>query len=313
VSADLEWSDPPALRRPILVTAYRGLFDASGAATDAVLWLRDRSPNEPVGAVNSDRFFDFQVERPTVELDASGVRELHWPENRLEAVMVDGGHHDLIVTAGVEPHLRWGTFAEQFVEVVRRTGAELVVTLGAMPGMAPHTRPLGVIGSSTDADLARRLGLGSPSYQGPTGVVGVMHDALDKAGLAVVSLRVSVPHYVPGAPNPEATRSILRRFELMTGVPTGHEDLDEAAREWRRQVDEAVARDPDVAAYVGRLEQEVDARDDLLPSGDALANQLEAFLRERHGDAGDGTPSVDEQGDSDTDDDAGGGSSTDTD
>jgi predicted ATP-grasp superfamily ATP-dependent carboligase len=175
--------------------------------------------------------------------------------------------------------------------VVAHTGAESVVTLGAMAGMAPHTRPLGVVASSTNPQLAERLGLNRPSYQGPTGLIGVLHDALDRAGIPVISLRVSVPHYVPDTPNPKATRSLLRRFEQVTGIETGYADLDDAAAEWQRHVEAAVNVDSEISEYVRRLESDADETDEMLPSGDDLAAEFEAFLREQDRPSGGSDPS----------------------
>lgn len=208
------------------------------------------------------------------------MRQLIWPGNDCYALETEAGAHDLLVIAGVEPHLRWRTFSELILEIAERANAEMVITLGAMVGMAPHTRPLGVVGSTTSRELARRLGLGRPTYQGPTGVAGVLHDRMDAADVPVISLRVSVPHYVPGPPNPEATRSLLGRLELMTGIPTGHAAFARAAEEWRRHIDAAVADDDDLRAYVGNLEHQIDSNHDMMPSGDELATQLEAFLRD---------------------------------
>jgi hypothetical protein len=162
----------------------------------------------------------------------------------------------------------------------------MVVTLGSMSGMSPHTRPPAVTGSSTNRDLADRLGLDRPSYQGPTGVVGVLHDTLDRAGVPVISLRVSVPYYLPDSPNPKATRALLRRFEQVSGIDTAHADLDGPAAEWQSRVDQAVAGDDEVSTHVRRLESQVDQSEDLMPRGDDLAAELEAFLREQDGPPG---------------------------
>ena len=197
--------------------------------------------------------------------------------------VTDGDTRDLVLVSGVEPHLRWRTFADTLLELANATGTEMVITLGAMVGMAPHTRPLGVVGSAANASIADRLGLGRPSYQGPTGVVGALHDRLDSEGMPVVSLRVSVPHYVPGPPNPEATRSLLSRFELVTGVRTDHNELNAAATDWRERIDRAVENDDELAEYVSQLEQQVD-ESEVMPSGDDLAAELEAFLRDQHDD-----------------------------
>ncbi|MDP7541995.1 MAG: PAC2 family protein [Acidimicrobiales bacterium] len=279
------------LERAIVAVAYRGLFDASGAATAAVTWMADRFDAAVVGDVDPESFFDFTQERPVVAFDDEGERRLHWPAN--EVLLAHGGDapRDLVLMSGIEPHLRWRTFAETLVEVVAHTGAESVVTMGAMAGMAPHTRPLGVVASSTNLQLAERLGLDRPSYQGPTGLVGVLHDALDRAGIPVISLRVSVPHYVPDAPNPKATRALLRRFEQVTGIETGYAGLDDSAAEWQRHVEAAVNGDPEISEYVRRLESNADESDEMLPSGDDLAAEFEAFLREQDRPAGGADPS----------------------
>jgi hypothetical protein len=279
---ELTWEATPTLRRPLVVLAFRGLFDAGNAATAAVEWLAQREGAELVARIDPEGFFDFQQQRPMVQLDDDGRREILWPFNDFVAIS-SNGPRDLVVCAGYEPHLRWRTFASYVVEVVRRCDAEMVVTLGAMVGLVPHTRPLPVTGSSTNPELARRLGLGSPSYEGPTGVVGTLHDLLDTANIPVVSLRVAVPHYVPAPPNPKATASLLQRLEQVTGVPTWHQQLDDEGREWQEQVTVVAADDPQVVGYVRRLEEQYDDEEPL-PSGDDLAAELEAYLREQRGD-----------------------------
>ena len=274
------------LDRPILVVAFRGLFDAAGSATSAVEWLAERLDSVQVGDVDPETFFDFTQERPVVEFDDHDVRWIRWATNRVLAVRTTEGQRDLVLVSGVEPHLRWRTFTEALLEAATRSGSRMVVTLGSMSGMSPHTRPPAVTGSSTNRDLADRLGLDRPSYQGPTGVVGVLHDTLDRAGVPVISLRVSVPYYLPDSPNPKATRALLRRFEQVSGIDTAHADLDGPAAEWQSRVEQAVAGDDEVSAHVRRLESQVDQSEDLMPRGDALAAELEACLREQDGPPG---------------------------
>ena len=274
------------LDRPILVVAFRGLFDAAGSATSAVEWLAERLDSVQVGEVDPETFFDFTQERPVVEFDDHDVRWIRWATNRVLAVRTAEGQRDLVLMSGVEPHLRWRTFTEALLEAATRSGSRMVVTLGSMSGMSPHTRPPAVTGSSTNRDLADRLGLDRPSYQGPTGVVGVLHDTLDRAGVPVISLRVSVPYYLPDSPNPKATRALLRRFEQVSGIDTAHADLDGPAAEWQSRVDQAVDGDEEVRAHVRRLESQVDQSEDLMPRGDDLAAELEAFLREQDGPPG---------------------------
>lgn len=275
------WDNESSADAPIMVMALEGLFDIAGAATDAVEHLGTRATKRvKIASIDPEVFFDFTQQRPIVSLDANGDRHLRWPENDAYELTLEGDVPSVVTISGIEPHLRWRTFAEAIGEIAQRSGARLVVTLGAMAGQAPHTRALGVVGSASDPALAERLGLGRPSYQGPTGLVGALHVHLHDIGLAVISLRVSVPHYVTQAPNPEATRSLLARLELVTGISTGHERFNDDAAQWRARVDAAVASDDDMRNYVARLEAMIDNSADLIPSGDELAAQLQAWLRD---------------------------------
>jgi hypothetical protein len=282
--SELTWSAAPTLRRPLVVLAFRGLFDAGNAATTAVEWLASRHDGKVLARIDPEEFFDFQQQRPNVQLTVTGGREILWPYNDFIGINT-AGPRDLVVCAGYEPHLRWRTFGSYVLEVIRRCDAEMVVTLGAMVGLVPHTRPLPVTGSAANPGLARRLGLGSPSYEGPTGVVGTLHDLLDAQGIPVISLRVAVPHYVPAPPNPKATATLLQRFEQVTGIATGYHELDADARDWQEQVSVVAADDPQVVGYVRRLEEQYD-EEAPLPSGEDLAAELEAFLREQRDDEG---------------------------
>ena len=277
----LDYDSLDSLNRPVLIVAFKGLFDASGSATSALEWLIEKSESENIGEIDSETFFDFTQERPLISFDKNGERALTWPTNKIVAMKTKENERDLLAISGVEPHLRWRTFSELLIELVNKSNAESVLTLGSMVGMTPHSRPLTVTGSSTNPELAERLHLEKPSYQGPTGIVGVLHDALDRSKIPVISLRVSVPHYVPDAPNPKATRALLRRFEQVTGVTTEYEELDGPAADWQKQVDSAVASDDKITAYVTRLETAIDEDENLLPSGDDLAAEFEAFLREQ--------------------------------
>ena len=171
----------------------------------------------------------------------------------------------------------------------------MVVTVGAFIGMVPHTRPFSVTGSAVHPDLARRLNLSRPSYEGPTGVVGVINSRLERSNVPVISLRVEVPHYVPGPPNPKATQALLRRLQQTTGVTTGYEELDTDVTEWMTRVDQAVSSDDESREYVERLERQVDSDEELLPTGDDLAAELEAFLRDQSTDDEDPGDAPDDQ------------------
>ncbi len=195
-----------------------------------------------------------------------------------------GGPHDLVLLAGEEPNVRWGTFAGLLVEAVQRMRCEMVVTVGTVADTQPHTRVPLVFGSSTNEQLAARLGLSRPRYQGPTGVVGVVHDRLDRAGIPAISLRAPVPHYLAGTPNPKATVALLQHLEHVLGVPTGHGDLADDVALWAVRHQEAVEADEDAPAYVRQLEAVHDQRLDAAVAEGDLAGELEAFLREQRGD-----------------------------
>jgi len=270
------------LHEPIVIIAFEGLFDAAQSATSAVKHLRRAGNAVTLAHIDPEEYFDFTEQRPLVSLDSNDKRVITWPKTSCFGIRTEGDQPDMVLIVGIEPHLRWRSFAATITTITKRTNASLVVTVGAMVGMAPHTRALGVVGSATNETLADRMGLGRPSYQGPTGLIGVLHTSLHDADIPVISLRVSVPHYVPAPPNAEATRSLLARLELVTGITTDHQSLEVAAADWQQRVNEAVADEPDMARYVANLEEQIDAQaENLLPSGDDLAAELQAWLREQ--------------------------------
>ena len=182
---ELRWVDRKEMNRPILIVALKGLFDAAEAATAGVDLLIAKYSASLVAEIDPESFFNFQEERPVVHLGDNG-REIRWPSNKIWGADCGSGNHDLLLVSGIEPHLRWQTFSESLSEVARLMDVEMVITIGAMAGMAPHTRPLGVVGSAANPLIADRLGLGKPSYEGPTGLVGVLHDHLDKEGIPII-------------------------------------------------------------------------------------------------------------------------------
>jgi hypothetical protein len=291
VNDELLWHQPePGLHRPVLVAAFTGWFDIAGGATSAVRHLGgDDGPL--LAAIDADGFFDFTARRPTVALDDHGRRVVSWPRNELRAASSGRststgtvGSHDLVLLVGEEPNIRWGTFADLLVEAARRLRCEMVVTVGTVADTQPHTRAPLVFGSSTNEALASRLGLSRPRYEGPTGVVGVLHDRLDRAGLPAIALRAPVPHYLAASPNPKSTVALLQHLEHVLGVPTRHGALAREVEEWDRRHDAAVASDDEAPAYVRQLEIVHDRRlEAAAADGDDLAAELEAFLREQRG------------------------------
>ncbi|MCH7789799.1 MAG: PAC2 family protein [Acidobacteria bacterium] len=280
--SELEWSTRPDVQRPILLAAFEGWFDAGEAATGAIDWITQLYETEPIAYIDAETFFDFQQQRPLIHFDDQGHRQIEWPHSKATAANIEGANHDVVLVSGVEPHLRWNTFTESVTEIASVVGAELVVTLGSNYGTVPHTRPPEVVGSSTNRSLASRLGLGEPSYQGPTGVIGALHQRLDDAEIPVISLRVNTPHYVQGGHNPNATQALLRRLELICGFDTDAAGLDEEIVAWQNRVTEAVSEDVEVSQYVVMLEQQVDESVEPLGGLGDLAAEVEAFLRERN-------------------------------
>lgn len=282
---DADWDAVDPLRDPIMVVALRGWFDVAGVATGALEWcIQDRTITV-VASIDPDPFFDFTQERPETYLGDDGERHMRWPENEFIVARFPEGARDLVLVSGVEPHMHWNTFAECIVRCAEKLRCEVVVTVGAAAEAVPHTRSPWVIGSTTNEQLARRLGLSRPRYQGPTGVVGVIHERLDREGITGVSLRVGVPHYLANAQHPKSSAALLRHLEHVLGVPTAHDTMYEEIQRWEELHDASVEGDEQVSKYLEMLEGEYDRRTQAtMPSGDDLAAQFERFLREQNDD-----------------------------
>jgi proteasome assembly chaperone (PAC2) family protein len=286
---ELRIVERPSLERPILITAFRGWNDGGQGASLAGAYLARLWEAEQFAEVDPEEFFDFQATRPMVSLTEGLNRKLEWPENLLFHARVPDAGRDAILLLGVEPNLRWRRFTGLIVELATDLGVEMVVTLGALLADVPHTRPAPVTGSASDPDLVEQLGLQLSRYEGPTGIVGVLHDAFRTAGVPSASLWAAVPHYVSLAPSPKAALALCERLGAIIGAPIDTAELAEAAESYQRQVTEAVSTDEETAAYVEELEQRVDELDEeSLPSGESLAAELTRFLREREsGNGGD--------------------------
>ena len=272
----------PTLRRPVLVAAFRGWNDGAQGASLAASFLAQAWSARRFAGLDPEEFFDFQVTRPHVALEDGVTRRIDWPDTAFYHAELPGHERDAVVLLGIEPNLRWKTFTGEIVDVARELGVELVVTLGALLADVPHTRPCPVTGSATDPRLVEELGLAQSRYEGPTGIVGVLHDACRGAGVASASLWAAVPHYASLAASPKAALALCTRLGSLLEVELDTTDLERASEAYERQVSEAVAQDEDTAAYVRELERRRDALGDELdvPSGDALAAELSRFLRE---------------------------------
>ena len=282
----LEWEyRPDSLRAPALVCAFKGWNDAADAASTAVTFVGSTLGARRFATIDPEEFYDFQSIRPQVKLVEGEARQIVWPAVELYEARVPRAPRDLILLVGHEPSMRWRTFTKVIIELAEAVGTQLVVTLGALLADVAHTRPVSVTGLASDPVLISRLGLSRSSYEGPTGILGVLHAACQQEGLPSASLWAAVPHYVAATPNPKASLALVRKLEGLVGVAVDASELEAAAADYERQVNAAVQSDPDVQAFVERLEQvasnEPSEDPGPLPSGETIARDLQRFLRQR--------------------------------
>jgi proteasome assembly chaperone (PAC2) family protein len=281
-------TDPPELRAPILVCSFRGWNDAAGAASTALATVAASLDAELVASVDPEEFFDFQANRPMITLEGGQTRRIDWPANSLIAAEAPSAERDLLLLDGTEPNLRWRGFSEAIANAAERMGVEMVITLGALLAEVAHTLPVPITGLASDDDLVEELDLSRSTYEGPTGIVGVVHDMCRERGMSSASLWAAVPHYVAAVPNPKAALALLRRLEGLTGIAVDASELEEETTDYEEQVGRAVAANPEIEELVTRIEEQQaeqlteDGTD--LPSADAIASEFQRFLRQRGGD-----------------------------
>ena len=275
----IQWvAERPELRDPILIAAFEGWGDAGDAATTAARHLRDRLGGETFANIDPEPFYDFATTRPFVRLEGD-ERQIDWPANDFAAVHVPTSNHDLIVLTGIEPHLKWRTFTEQILAVIDEFNVRLVVSLGALIADVVHSRPATVYSSGYDAELNERLDLEPSTYEGPTGIVGVLHDALRTHGIGSVSLWGTIPGYVPNATSPKAALALVERVSQLLDLSVPTTALEIGAAAYERQISELVEDNDETRAYVAQLEETYDS---MRPeSGAALIEELEEYLRDR--------------------------------
>lgn len=272
----LRWSDRPELQRPVLIAAFEGWNDAGDAASTAVRFLAERWRARPFATIDAEAFYDFTTHRPAVQLDDEGKRTITWPRNQfLTASVPNLG--DVILLDGTEPALLWRTFCRQVLTVATRYDVSMVLTFGALISDVPHSRPVDVFGSSSDAELSEKYHFEPSSYEGPTGIVGVLQAELQEAAIASASLWAAVPSYVHGAPSPKAALALVEKITGMLDVGLATTDLQIATAAYERQVNNLVSDDDDTADLVRQLEQRYDEMAD--PAG--LVEEVEQFLRDR--------------------------------
>ncbi|MDQ1437883.1 MAG: hypothetical protein QOK43_1512 [Acidimicrobiaceae bacterium] len=294
----VRWEERPQLRRPVLIAAFEGWNDAGDAASTAARFLATEWGARRMASIDPEEFYDFTVVRPEVRLVDGLTRRIDWPDNEFDYAASPSDTRDVVFMHGIEPQLKWRTFVAQVTETAKSLGIELAITLGALLAEVPHTRPVHVTGTAADAELVLRLGLERSRYEGPTGIVGVLHDSLARAGIPSASLWATVPAYVAKTPSPKGALALVSRAADLLEEQVDVTSLEIAAAAYERQVSEVVAEDDDVAAYVRSLEETDDAERAEMPSptrhpsrpdqpmppmvgGDALAAEVERFLREQ--------------------------------
>lgn len=276
----------PELHDPVLVAAFAGWNDASSAATNAARFVSARLGGRRFAHVDPEPFFDFRSTRPTVKLDPRGGRDISWPSCEFLYARNPIGPHDVVIALGVEPDLRWRTFTEMYVSLFKQLKVSFCVSLGALMADVPHSRPVRVTGTALDPEVAARLSLTTSRYEGPTGIVGVLHQRLRTAAIPAVSLWGNVPHYLTTNENPPATAALLERLQVLLGMEFDLSDLAEKGDRFVKEVDAAVAGNPEIAEYVKRLEAAIDLAGEEeppsegpLPGGEEVVLDVEAFLR----------------------------------
>jgi proteasome assembly chaperone (PAC2) family protein len=282
----LSWEgDLPHLRSPIMVCAFRGWNDAAASASTALATVANTLESELVARIDPEDYFDFQSTRPTISLVEGQTRRIDWPENNLIAAKVPAADRDLVLLDGTEPNLRWRTFSETIATAADALGVEMVITLGSLIAEVAHTLPVPITGIASDPDLVEELELERSSYEGPTGIVGVVHDVCGQAGISSASLWAAVPHYVAAVPNPKAALALLRRLEGLTGIAVDAGELEEETETYEEQIGRAVSANPEIEELVARIEAEqvelLSAEGEDLPSADSIAREFQRFLRQQ--------------------------------
>jgi proteasome assembly chaperone (PAC2) family protein len=281
----------PLLREPIMIMAFSGWNDAAEAASGAVEHLlsgwRDKNDDvlpELIAEVESEDFYDFQVNRPVVSIDESEIRSITWPSTQVFGMLIPSMKRDLVIVTGVEPSMKWKSFTADLLDLADDLEVSLIVSLGSLLADTPHTRPISVTGTGAHPSIANRLGVSVSKYEGPTGILGIIQDGCMRRGIDAISLWAAVPHYASNAPSPKATLALINTLEEFLDIKIPLSDLPEKADAWEREVNDLAAEDTEIADYVKALEESKDAAELPDVSGDTIAREFERYLRRQQED-----------------------------
>jgi len=286
--AFMEIHQIPLLREPIMIVAFSGWNDAAEAASGAAEHLlsgwRDKNDDvipELIAEVESEDYYDFQVNRPVVSIDESEIRSLTWPTTQVFGMAIPSMNRDLVIVTGVEPSMKWKSFTSDLLDLADDLEVSLIVSLGSLLADTPHTRPISVTGTGAHPSIANRLGVSVSKYEGPTGILGIIQDGCMRRGIDALSLWAAVPHYASNAPSPKATLALINTLEEFLDIKIPLSDLPDRADAWEREVNDLAADDSEIADYVKALEESKDAAELPEVSGDTIAKEFERYLR-RH-------------------------------
>jgi len=289
--AFMEIHQIPLLREPIMIVAFSGWNDAAEAASGAVEHLlsgwREKNDDvlpELIAEVESEDFYDFQVNRPVVSIDESEIRNITWPSTQIFGMAIPSMKRDLVIVTGVEPSMKWKSFTSDLLDLADDLEVSLIVSLGSLLADTPHTRPITVTGTGAHPSIANRLGVSVSKYEGPTGILGIIQDGCMRRGIDAISLWAAVPHYASNAPSPKATLALINTLEEFLNIKIPLSDLPDKADAWEREVNDLAADDSDIADYVKALEESKDAAELPEVSGDTIAKEFERYLRRQQED-----------------------------
>jgi predicted ATP-grasp superfamily ATP-dependent carboligase len=289
--ACMEIHQIPLLRDPVMVIAFSGWNDAAEAASCAVEHLlsgwRDKNDDvipELIANVESEDFYDFQVNRPVVTIDESAIRSITWPSTQVFGMAIPSMKRDLVIVTGVEPSMKWKSFTSDLLDLADDLEVSLIVSLGSLLADTPHTRPITVTATGSHPSIANRLGVSVSKYEGPTGILGIIQDGCMRRGIDAISLWAAVPHYASNAPSPKATLALINTLEEFLNIKIPLSDLPDKSDAWEREVNDLAADDSEIADYVKALEESKDAAELPEVSGDTIAKEFERYLRRQQED-----------------------------
>ena len=271
----------PALRAPVMIAAFGGWNDAGSAASFALDHLISLWPSTVIAHVDSEDFYDFQVNRPTVSLDDHQKRYLTLPGTQIVGLSTPHLNFDIVIVKGVEPSMRWKKFANDILDIADDLEISLIITLGSLLADTPHSRPISVSATGANPEIAQRLGVETSKYEGPTGILGVLQDGAQRRGMDAISLWSAVPHYAPNSPSPKASLAMINALEDFLNISIPQGDLPTQSQNWEIDVDELAREDNEISEYVRALEESKDAADLPSATGDAIAREFERYLRRR--------------------------------